>query len=312
MKSFWLLGCCGALLVAGAGLGRHHIFPVAVSGQSGGAIAQTTPASQPSSPSESSNQAILTALKQANVIYLGETHTDVADHAAQLEIITAMHQSRGDIAIGLEMFQRPFQSVLDQYIAGEITEAELIEQSEYETRWGFDWELYAPILRYAQSNQIPLIALNTPREITKKVAQQGLASLEGNDWQYIPPMDEIDTSDENYQAMVAQVFGHHGGHGGHSNSGGHGGGGGPSFDNFFAAQVLWDETMAEAVADYVTAFPNTQVIVLAGEGHIVFDFGIPSRVARRLGDELVAHSVLLNPTATSPALADFFWISDAE
>ena len=292
MKSFWLLGCCGALLVIGASLGRHYVA-------SGPAAAESAIAQQVAD-AESSHQALLNELQQADVIYLGETHSDEADHIAQLEIITAMHQTCGDIAIGLEMFQRPFQPVLDRYIAGEITEAELVEQSEYETRWGFDWELYAPIIRYAQSNQIPLIALNTPREITKKVARQGLASLEGDDLQYIPPVDQIDTSDENYQAMVAQVFGHHGGHG---NSG-------PSFENFFAAQVLWDETMAESIADYVTAAPDTQVIVMAGEGHIVFDFGIPSRVERRLGEDLLAYSVLLNPTATAPELADFFWISD--
>ncbi|MEM9804567.1 MAG: ChaN family lipoprotein [Cyanobacteria bacterium P01_D01_bin.56] len=298
MKSFWLLGCCSALLVISAGLGRHYLFTPGT-GEIADAIAQTQPIA--SASSKASNQDILNQLTEADVIYLGETHNDPLDHAAQLEIITAMHDARGDIAIGLEMFQRPFQEVLDNYISGEITETELIAQSEYETRWGFDWELYAPIIRYAQSNQIPLIALNTPREITKKVAREGLASLNGDDLQYIPPVDEIDTSDENYQAMVAQVFSHHGGHG-HS---------GPSFENFFAAQVLWDETMAESVANYVTISPNTQVIVLAGEGHVVFDFGIPSRVERRLGNELVAHSVLLNPTSTAPELADFFWVSES-
>ncbi|MEO1179460.1 MAG: ChaN family lipoprotein [Cyanobacteria bacterium J06636_28] len=300
MKSFGLLGFCGALLVIGASLGRHHIFPAAGSREvGGGAIAKTQQTIIAQGPTQS-HQDILTALKQADVIYLGETHTDMADHIAQLEIITEMHRSLDSVAIGLEMFQRPFQSVLDQYIAGEITEAELVEQSEYETRWGFDWELYAPIIRFAQANQIPLIALNTPREITKKVARQGLASLAGPDLEHIPPLDEIDTSDENYQAMLAQVFGHHGGHG---NSG-------PNFENFFAAQVLWDETMAEAVADFVTASPDTQVIVLAGEGHIVYDFGIPSRVKRRLGEDFVGQSVLLNPTSTQPELADFFWMSD--
>ncbi len=299
MQFSWFLGGGTALLLLGLGLGRHHIFSAVTPEQTVGAIAQ--PHHVAIQGKSQSNQEFLPTLKQADVIYLGETHTDVADHVAQLEIITEMHQARGDIAIGLEMFQRPFQSVLDQYIAGAITEADLIEQSEYETRWGFDWELYAPIIRYAQTNQIPLIALNTPKEVTRKVAKQGLASLTGEDLKYIPPIDQIDTSDENYQAMVAQVFSHHGGHG-HS---------GPSFENFFAAQVLWDETMAEAVANYVTAFPDTQVIVLAGEGHIVFDFGIPSRVQRRLGDDLVAYSVLLNPTATTPELADFFWISEA-
>lgn len=283
-------------MAVGIGLGRDHLF--SATGATGGVGSERAIATKATDPA---HQDVLDALEQATVIYLGETHTDMADHVAQLEIITEMHQARGNIAIGLEMFQRPFQPVLDQYIAGEITEAELIAQSEYETRWGYDWELYAPIFRYAQTEQIPLIALNTPTEITRKVARQGLASLSGDDLEHIPPIADIDTSDEDYQAMVAQVFGHHGGHG---NSG-------PSFENFFAAQVLWDETMAAAVADFVMAAPDTQVIVLAGEGHIVYNFGIPNRVKRRLGDDLVAYSVLLNPTFTEdPALADFFWMSE--
>ena len=283
-------------MVAGIGLGRDHLFSATGSTEGVGAERAIS-----TKAADLTHEDVLDTLKQATVIYLGETHTDMADHVAQLEIITEMHQARGDIAIGLEMFQRPFQPVLDQYIAGEITEAELIEQSEYETRWGYDWELYAPIFRYAQAEQIPLMALNTPSEVTRKVARQGLVSLSGADLEHIPPIADIDTSDEDYQAMVAQVFGHHGGHG---NSG-------PSFENFFAAQVLWDETMAAAVADFVMAAPDTQVIVLAGEGHIVYNFGIPNRVKRRLGDDLVAYSVLLNPTFTEdPALADFFWMSE--
>ena len=163
-------------MAVGIGLGRDHLF--SATGATEGVGPERAIATKAADPT---HEDVLDTLKQATVIYLGETHTDMADHVAQLEIITEMHQTRGDIAIGLEMFQRPFQPVLDQYIAGEITEAELIAQSEYETRWGYDWELYAPIFRYAQAEQIPLIALNTPTEITRKVARQGLASLSGDD-----------------------------------------------------------------------------------------------------------------------------------
>ncbi|MBE9076794.1 ChaN family lipoprotein [Romeria aff. gracilis LEGE 07310] len=262
---------------------------------------------QSSAQSQAQSQAqlqaeILTRLETADVVYLAETHDDPADHQAQLEIIQSLDQAR-EIAIALEMFQRPFQPTLDRYLAGELTEAELIAQSEYETRWGFPWELYAPIMRYAKANQIPLIALNTPAEVTRKVAQTGLDSLAEADLRYIPPLAEIDTSDTDYQDWLRQFLEGHGGpHGG------------LSFENFFAAQVLWDETMAEGVADYAAAHPDQQVIVLAGEGHIIFDYGIPSRVARRLGADLTQYSVLLHPpdatlTETDDHIADFFWTS---
>ena len=242
------------------------------------------------------NDDALDAMAAASVVYLGETHDEPADHAAQLEIIEAL-SAQNDIAIALEMFQRPFQPVLDAYLAGNITEAALISQSEYETRWGFDWDFYAPILRYAKNNQIPLIALNTPAEITRKVASEGLESLNGQDFQFVPPIDEIDLSNQAYREQLQAVFDAHGASG---NSDG--------FENFFAAQVLWDETMAEGVARQRLAEPNRQVVVLVGEGHIGYDRGIPDRVARRLPEiAQVSVQFLGADESSKPGFTDLFW-----
>ncbi len=239
------------------------------------------------------------AIAHSQIVYLAETHDDVADHTAQLEIIQAL-ATQGDVAIGLEMFQRPFQSVLDDYLAGSLTEAELIAESEYETRWGFDWAFYAPIVQYAKAHQIPLIALNTPTEVTRKVASEGLESLTHEDFAYIPALEQIDLGDAAYQRSLRAVFSAHGGEG-HSTA----------FDNFFAAQVLWDETMAEQVAAQRVAQPNQQMIVLAGEGHVVNGYGIPSRVARRLPDVVQASVRLVAPDEEiAPEETDFVWVTD--
>ena len=269
--------------------------PLAADTQGESAIAQQPTASV---DSESHNADVLAAIAPTQVIYLGETHNSEADHAAQLTIIESL-DAENEIAIGLEMFQRPFQPALDSYLADEITEAELIEQSEYETRWGYDWELYAPILRYAKENQIPLIALNTPAEVTRQVAIEGLESLSGDALIYIPPVGEVDTTDEAYRASVSEVFSAHGG-AGHS----------MSFENFFAAQVLWDETMADRVVTQLKAEPDRQVVVLAGEGHIAYDYGIPNRVERRL-PEIEQASVRLTSAEQepNPEFSDFWWIT---
>jgi uncharacterized iron-regulated protein len=47
---------------------------------------------------------VLPELRQAGVIYLGETHDRAADHQAQLALIQALYAQHGDLAIGLEMF----------------------------------------------------------------------------------------------------------------------------------------------------------------------------------------------------------------
>jgi len=266
-------------------------------------IANAQKISSPATQQNYTPQEFLANLIKAKVIYLGETHTSAADHKAQLEIIQQLYGKKPRIAIAMEMFQRPYQRAIDQYLAGKITEQELLTQTEYQQRWGFPWEYYAPILRFAKENRIPVLALNTPSEVTRKVSRQGLESLTPEEKQYIPPISEIRTDNTEYRQMLLNVFHQH-------QTGGHGSS--ASFERFFLAQVLWDETMAESIAEFVKANPNHTVIVLAGQGHLVYGYGIPSRVARRLSNSLVQKSILLNFDAELPLkkdqpVADFLW-----
>lgn len=249
---------------------------------------------------------VLQDLQQAQVVYLGETHDHAADHQAQLTIIQSLHQPHRNLAIALEIFQRPFQPVIDDYLAGKITEAELVEKTEYQQRWGFPWENYAPILRYAQQHQIRVLAINTPTEITRKVARQGLDSLTSAERQQIPPLSEIRIEPPEYRQRLLEVFEQH------QTSGV---GAAEKFERFFQAQVLWDETMAEAIANFIQTHPDYQVVAIAGQGHIIGGYGIPSRVARRIQHSpFQQRLILLNPSknhlSSSPTpLADYLWIS---
>lgn len=258
---------------------------------------------------------VLDELAQMNVVYLGETHNQAADHASQLAIIQQLYDRNPNLAIGLEMIQRPFQASLDQYLAGDISEAELREQTEYDQRWGYDWEYYAPILRFAQAHQLPVVALNTPTEITRRVAQKGLLGFQPEDDRWVPDIQDLDTSSVGYRQLLWDLYAQH--------SHGHSQG----FENFFLAQVLWDETMAEAIAAFVSDRPDTVMVVLAGRGHIVYHYGIPSRVQRRLDDRpnvFQQRSLLLSDTPVGdepaeltlpsgeplPPMADYLWISE--
>lgn len=266
------------------------------------------PAQQVFSPSSTSEVAphaldtVLSDLAAANVVYLGETHDRPADHAAQLQIIQALHRRNPRLAIGMEMFQRPYQAAIDRYLSGEITEAALRQQTEYDRRWGFDWEHYAPILRYAQAHGIPVVALNVPTEVTQRLAEKGWNSLLPSDRQWIPPLSEIDTGNAQYRRLLEGIYrDFHINHGSSSD-----------FENFLLAQVVWDETMADSIADYLRHRPDDQMVVLAGQGHIMYGYGIPSRVARRLGANWTQRSVLLNPepnTQSDPAIASYVWLS---
>lgn len=224
---------------------------------------------------QSSPNGEISRIEQNDVIYLGENHACLAHHQQQLAIITQLYRRSHSqaLAIALEMFQRPFQPILNRYLAGKIDEDQLREQTEYEARWGFDWEFYAPILRFAKINQIPLIALNTPAEVTFKVAELGIDGLQNSDFRYIPPLSEIELDNQTYRQKIIEIYQQHveNGEGNSSDA-----------DNFFAAQVLWDETMASAIAQYYQTHPRSQIAVLVGQAHIMYDYAIPDRVARRI------------------------------
>jgi uncharacterized iron-regulated protein len=248
---------------------------------------------------------LIQELAKAKIIYLGETHNQIQDHQVQLQIIKLLYQQNPKIVIALEMFQRPYQDVLDQYLQGKITESQLIEQTQYHQRWGFPWENYAEIMRFAQKNNLPLLAINTPTEVTRKVAKEGLESLTPSEQKYIPPISEINLNSPEYRQMLLEIYQQHH-HGGKSNS--------SDFENFFRAQILWDETMADAIANYVKINPDSQVIVLVGQGHVIYNYGIPSRVQRRLEDiNSIQRSILFqspdqDPTSPNNShISDFIW-----
>ncbi len=240
---------------------------------------------------------IIEQLQTAKIVYVGEIHDRTGEGKQQLGIIQALFQHQPRLAIGMEMFQRPAQPFLDRYLAGKITEVELRQQTEFDLRWGYSWENYLPLLKFAKANRLPVIALNTPTEITRKVAKQGLESLEGQDFQYIPPIDLIDLSNTQYQARILASYQEHAKNASINSK---------SFHRFYAAQVLWDETMAARIADFVTQQPDYQVIVLAGQAHILYGHGIPDRVRRRLGPQFTAKTLILHPDGNANS-TDFIW-----
>lgn len=212
------------------------------------------------------------------VVFVGEMHDRYEHHMNQLEIIKGLHRQNPNLAIGMEFFQQPFQEHLDAYIAGTIDERELLLRTEYYDRWKYDFRLYAPILRFARENAIPVIALNVPRELTEKVGRLGFDGLDEADRSLIP--QDIDADNPRYRARIEEVYTQH-----PVRDGG-------DFDKFLEAQLLWDEGMAERAAEYLNQNPDTRMVILAGQGHIAYRDGIPSRLERRLNTKsaVVVHS----------------------
>ncbi len=196
-----------------------------------------------------------------DIIYVGEVHDKFEHHRVQLQVIMELYKKHKKIAIGMEMFQKPFQQALDNYIGGKTDERTFLKKSEYFKRWGFDYHLYREILLFAREFKIPVVALNIRKEIVSKVSKDGLRSLTDAELKDVP--EYLDLSDSEYQERLRGFFDRHS----HANE--------KNFDFFYEAQVLWDESMAQNLDEFISKNPGYKVVVLAGAGHMMFGSGIP-------------------------------------
>jgi uncharacterized iron-regulated protein len=233
----------------------------------------------------------ITDLKKARFVYIGEIHTLKSHHDIQLRIIRELYISNPNIAVGMEMFDRTYQHILDEWTKGGLDKKAFIGKTHWYANWKYDFDLYGGIFEFLREKRIRTIGLNIPFHIPAKIATGGIESLTGDDKKYLP--ENIDISNSSHKKYVEEVFKMHRIKGR------------DDFDNFYMAQSVWDEAMAE------TAFLNTRddvLIVLAGNGHIL-RFGMPERVFAR--NNLPYRNVFLAPVGTTADFShvDYIWVT---
>jgi uncharacterized iron-regulated protein len=231
---------------------------------------------------------VVKGLANKRIIYVGEEHEKFSHHQVQLEILQGLYRQNPRIAVGMEMFQRPFQKALDDYIAGTIDERTFLKRSEYFKRWDIDYHLYKPILDFARAKHLPVIALNVRREIVEKVGKGGVDSLSKEEKQEIP--GELDNSDPQYRERLKEVFA------------AHQQGENKNFEFFYQAQMLWDETMAESIDRFLKQSPGYRMVVLAGAGHMQYGSGIPKRAFKKNG---LDYAIVLSDAEVEKEIADY-------
>jgi uncharacterized iron-regulated protein len=204
-------------------------------------------------------------LAGARIVYVGEAHNNVRHHRVQLDILTALvDRFPGKVAVGMEMFQRPSQPDLDRWSRGELDEPAF--QTVWYENWTEDYAYYRDILTFIRDRRIPLLALNASERTARALAEGGPSALPADERRLIP---DIDTSDPFHRRQMEAVFGAHAK--------------GAGFEAFYRTMLLWDETMAQTVAEFVTgpAGRDKTLVVFAGGGHVAHGFGIPRRAFRR-------------------------------
>ena len=208
------------------------------------------------------------------VVLLGESHDDADHHRWQLHTLAALHSRRPDMVLGFEAFPRRAQPVLDRWVAGELTQAELLAETQWDEIWNVPAELYAPLFEFARLHRIPLVALNVERKLTEAVARQG--------WDGVPQAEREGLSrpapaPAPYREALARV------HKAHESR--------VPLGSFIEAQQTWDRAMAEALARQ----PRTRLAVgIVGSGHLRHGHGVALQL-RDLGVRRVATLLPVEP-----------------
>jgi uncharacterized iron-regulated protein len=244
-------------------------------------------------------------LRTSRAIFVGESHDQWEHHRAQARILQALITEGKDVVVAMEMFQRTQQPILDLWSQGVLTEGDFLKEVQWETAWGIDYSFYKEILDLVREHHLKVLGLNVPKKLSRKVAQTGIDNLSPEDRNSLP---ELDLKDRDHRRYIRSSYKQH-------KKGTAGG-----FEYFYQAQCLWDEAMAETISGFLKS-PEGEgktILVLAGNGHIAFGFGIPKRLHRRVS--LPYQTVLLKEwkkgmdedyffSKTTRPLADFLWIT---
>ncbi len=211
---------------------------------------------------------LLDDLRESRVIYIGESHDQMEHHQIQRRMISGLAKQGREVVIAMEMFQKSQQPLLDLWSQGHLTEEEFLRLVQWETTWGMDYQLYKGILDEAKERRLNILGLNVPRELVRMIAQKGVEGLSEEERKRLP---DLDLTDQHHRIYIEGIYKSHEA------------GLAKDFEKFYQAQVLWDEGMAQHLSEFLSSPKGVGkiVVVLTGNGHILYHFGIPKRLYRR-------------------------------
>ena len=246
-------------------------------------------------------------ISKSDVVYVGESHDQIKDHMAQLKALEFLYLANGEnVAVGFEMLNFTLQPILDDYAKGNISEEEFLKKANWEKEWGFDFNLYKPLFDFIREKKLKALALNLPKKIVGKIARVGLENLSPQERKLLPENIHIST-DERYLDFLKASFEE-----------------GPmsgmfKWENYLASMSAWNEVMGSKMADFLNKNEKYSGLVIAGNGHIIYNAGIPFSVKTRTKN--LKHSSFY--TADAPTCpkkpdkeffeyADFIWFINHE
>ncbi|MFS4457542.1 ChaN family lipoprotein [Bdellovibrio sp. HCB2-146] len=203
-------------------------------------------------------------IPQGSIVVLGENHGFKVHQTQHIAVLDTLRSLGHKVSVGLEFFTYTDQSLVEDYRAGRLSEADFLTA----IRWGSpSYDFYRAQALYPNLGEgASTWALNAPRALTSKVAKTGLNSLSPEDAALLPP--NFTLGRESYRQRFLGMMPHL-----------------PSpeaGERYFAAQSIWDDTMAWRAEQFVATHPGQTLVIVVGEFHVQYGGGLPDRLRARL------------------------------
>jgi uncharacterized iron-regulated protein len=247
-------------------------------------------------------------MASVRILFVGEAHVSVESHAVELSVIRELVREGRRVSVGLEMFPaHGTRQVLDDWIAGKMSESEFVEKAEWLRHWGYNWGYYREIFLFARDHGVRLFGVNVPPEVVSTVGRKGLEALAPEQKALLPP--RLDWDDAELKRLFSASFDEDEFHGALS---------GEMLNRMVQAQATWDAAFGwNAVrAAKGDTDPKAIVVVLLGHGHVFYGRGA-ERQARLWFDGKTASLVSVAVSdrdkgrcdirTVRASLADFVW-----
>ncbi len=203
-----------------------------------------------------------------DVFIIGEYHDSYGCHAWQKDFIEALAKENPRLLVGFEFFNRGDDEVLDLYLSGKISEAELLRKTAWYGRNALNFAYTRLVLETLKKLGLKAVGLNVPRELVNRVARRGFASLPADEQAMFPGVERSAPEHEYFVrstlgefAVQVPLW----------------------FRNIYTAQKCWDTVMAESMRLALARpeFSGYKGVIIAGSAHVAYGLGIPWRYRLR-------------------------------
>jgi uncharacterized iron-regulated protein len=208
--------------------------------------------------------ALEAACAQSDLVLIGETHDNPDHHRLQLELLEAIVRAGRRPAVAMEQFDREHQAALDRARAERPRDAGYVADAAQFDRRGWQWPFYEPIVAAALRHDLPLVAANLSRRDAAAVIERGYDALGAG----IPGRLGLAQPFGAAEAAAIETSVREGHCGKLPES---------VVPRMAAAQRARDAVMADALL----ARASTGAVLIAGNGHVRRDLGVPLHLATR-------------------------------